>query len=259
MAAAAQPRAAHRPPRAPRAHRRARARDRQLLLVLALVDVLVDGRADDLPAGVRLRLRLARQQDRRLRLRRVRRHGNRRDGGAVLERLPGDVRDVRQVPVPAHLRRDPRGAGRHRGARHRRGAVDRHARRRLRLRAAARRDGLRPRPVVGDAHRAVHRVRRRLRLGVLRDRGRRLRRSRSRTSATSSAPCSRRSSSSRARSSRSTSCRSGRRSSATSTRCYHCVELVRHAAFGWEGWTDLPRLGASSSSACSCGASRSTR
>jgi lipooligosaccharide transport system permease protein len=25
---------------------------------------------------------------------------------------------------------------------------------------------------------------------------------------------------------------------------YHCVELVRHAAFGWEGWTDLAHLGA---------------
>jgi lipooligosaccharide transport system permease protein len=25
---------------------------------------------------------------------------------------------------------------------------------------------------------------------------------------------------------------------------YHCVELVRHAAFGFEGWTDLARLGA---------------
>jgi lipooligosaccharide transport system permease protein len=25
---------------------------------------------------------------------------------------------------------------------------------------------------------------------------------------------------------------------------YHCVELVRHAAFGWEGWTDFLRLGA---------------
>jgi lipooligosaccharide transport system permease protein len=24
----------------------------------------------------------------------------------------------------------------------------------------------------------------------------------------------------------------------------HCVELVRHAAFGWEGWTDFARLGA---------------
>jgi lipooligosaccharide transport system permease protein len=25
---------------------------------------------------------------------------------------------------------------------------------------------------------------------------------------------------------------------------HHCVELVRHAAFGWDGWTDLGRLGA---------------
>lgn len=25
---------------------------------------------------------------------------------------------------------------------------------------------------------------------------------------------------------------------------YHTVELVRHAAFGWEGWTDLARVGA---------------
>ncbi|HEX2110022.1 MAG TPA: ABC transporter permease [Gaiellaceae bacterium] len=25
---------------------------------------------------------------------------------------------------------------------------------------------------------------------------------------------------------------------------HHCVELVRHAAFGWEGWTDVARLGA---------------
>ena len=24
---------------------------------------------------------------------------------------------------------------------------------------------------------------------------------------------------------------------------HYCVELVRHAAFGWEGWTDLARLG----------------
>ena len=25
---------------------------------------------------------------------------------------------------------------------------------------------------------------------------------------------------------------------------YHCVQLVRHAAFGWEGWTDLYHVGA---------------
>ena len=96
--------------------------------------------------------------DRRLRLRRVRRHGHGRDRGAVLERVPGDVRDVRQVPVPAHLRRDPRRARRHRGARDRGGALDRDARERLRLRADARRDGLRARPVVGDARRAADRV-----------------------------------------------------------------------------------------------------
>jgi len=25
---------------------------------------------------------------------------------------------------------------------------------------------------------------------------------------------------------------------------HHCVELVRHAAFGWAGWEDLARVGA---------------
>ena len=83
------------------------------------------------------------------------------------------VRDVRQVQVPAHLRRDPRRAGRHRGAGHRRGAVDRDPRRHLRLCADARRDGLRARPELGDAARPVHRLHRRLRLGQLRHRRRR--------------------------------------------------------------------------------------
>ena len=59
------------------------------------------------------------------RLRRLRRHRHGGHRGAVLERLPGHVRDVREVQVPAHVRRDPRRAGRHRGDRHRRGAVDR--------------------------------------------------------------------------------------------------------------------------------------
>ena len=180
---------AARPARAPGAHGRARPRDRQLLVLLALEHVLLDGRADDLPARVRLRLRLARQHDRRLRLRRVRRHRHRRDGGAVLERLPGDVRDVRQVPVPAHVRRDPRGAGRHRGARHGRGALDRDAGRRLRLRADARRDVLRARPVVGDAARAVHRAGSPASAGRASASRSPASRSRSRTSTTSSAPC----------------------------------------------------------------------
>ena len=39
-------------------------------------------------------------------------------------------------------------------------------------------------------------------------------------------------------------CRSGRRCSASSTRCYHCVQLVRHAAFGFDGWIDLYHVGA---------------
>ena len=64
----------------------------------------------------------------RLRLHRLRRHRDRRHDGAVLRRLPRHVLDLRQVRVPAHLRRDPRRAGRHRGAGHRRGAVDRGAR-----------------------------------------------------------------------------------------------------------------------------------
>ena len=54
-----------------------------------------------------------------LRLHRLRRHRDRRHDGAVLGALPRDVLDVRQVRVPAHLRRDPRRAGRHRGAGHR--------------------------------------------------------------------------------------------------------------------------------------------
>ena len=91
-------------------------------------------------------------------LRRVRRYGDSGDGRALLVCLRGDVRNVRQVPVPAHLRRDPRRAGRHGGARHGRVALDRLARRRLWLRADDRRDLLRARPGLGDAHGAVHRL-----------------------------------------------------------------------------------------------------
>ena len=118
----------HREDRAPRAagdHRRPRPRGRQLLVVLARGDVLVDGRADDLPARVRVRLRLAREHDQRVLLRPVRRDRDGRDSRSLLVRVRGDVRDVRQVPVPAHVRRDPRRAGRHGGARHRRVALDR--------------------------------------------------------------------------------------------------------------------------------------
>ena len=36
----------------------------------------------------------------------------------------------------------------------------------------------------------------------------------------------------------------GRSSSANVNPLHHCVELVRHAAFGFEGWSDLARVGA---------------
>jgi hypothetical protein len=121
---------------------------------------------------VRVRLRIHHQHDRRVRLRRLRGHRDGGDGGALLERLCGDVRDIRQVPVPAHVRRDSRGACRYGGARHRGSAVDGHARRRVRLCPDARRDGVRARPVVGHAPRALHRRGGRVRLGVLRDLGR---------------------------------------------------------------------------------------
>src|SRR5204863_535564 len=93
-----------------------RARGHQLLLVLEVERVLLDGRADDLPARLRVRLRLAGLARRGLRLRAVRRDGHGGDRGALLLRVLGDVRLVRQVPVPAHLRRDPRRARRHGGA-----------------------------------------------------------------------------------------------------------------------------------------------
>ena len=115
-------------------------------------------------------------------------------------------------------------------------------RRRLRLRAAARRDRVRPRSVLGDADRAVHRLARRVRLGVLRDHDRRLRVV-----------------------DRELQLRDQRRADAALPRrrhllpaepaprwaqiladfnpLHHCVELVRHAAFGFDGWTDLGRVG----------------
>ena len=67
MAGSPRERAPARPARARGARGRDGARGRQLLVVLALVDVLVDRRSDDLPARVRLRVRLARQPGRRLR------------------------------------------------------------------------------------------------------------------------------------------------------------------------------------------------
>ncbi len=85
LSTAAPPRRAG-PSRAPGAGGRARARDHQLQLVLALDHLLLDGRADDLPARLRLRLRVAGRDRRRVRLRRVRRHRDGRDRRPVLVR-----------------------------------------------------------------------------------------------------------------------------------------------------------------------------
>ena len=110
--------------------RRDEPRGRQLPHLLEGDDVLQPARADDLPARLRPRARLDdRRRGRRARLRRVRRHRDGRDRGDLLQRAAGDVRHLRQAPLPAHLRRDPRGAGRRRGAGHRRDALDRAARR----------------------------------------------------------------------------------------------------------------------------------
>src|SRR5205823_15129855 len=86
-----------RPPRRPPRSRRPPGRDgprgRELLVVLALVHVLLDRRPDHLPARLRVRLRLAREPRGGLRLRRLRRHRDRRYHGALLRLLPGAVLD----------------------------------------------------------------------------------------------------------------------------------------------------------------------
>ena len=164
----------HRPARAPRADGRARARDHQLLELLALVHLQRHRRADDLPAGVRLRLRLAR-------VARVGGYdyvdfvGTGTVATAVLfsSVFPGMfgtfVKYKFQRTYDAILA----------------APVDteelvtaealwiEHPRRNLRLRADVRGDAVRARPELGDAAGPVHRVHRRLRLGVLRHLGRR--------------------------------------------------------------------------------------
>ena len=114
------------PARAGGDHRGDEPRGRQLPHLLEGDDVLQPARADDLPARVRARTRVDghRQRRRGALLRRVRRHRDGRDRGDLLQRPAGDVRHLRQAPLPAHLRRDPRRAGRRRGAGDGRGAVD---------------------------------------------------------------------------------------------------------------------------------------
>ncbi|CAA9358291.1 MAG: Efflux ABC transporter, permease protein, partial [uncultured Frankineae bacterium] len=153
-------------------HRRGRVpRGHDVPALLALDDLLLGHRADDLPAGLRLRLRLARRAGRRLRLHRLRRHRHRRHRRPVRLGLPRHVRHLHQAGLPEDLRRGARRAGGHRGARHRGGAVDLAAGGGPRRRADAGGDRLRPRAVARDAARAADRRPDRLRLRGLRHLG----------------------------------------------------------------------------------------
>ena len=152
------PAAAPAPARAGGDRRRDEPRRDELQDVLEDDDVLVDPRPDDLPARVRPRPR-ARSWSRSRGWSTSQFVGTGMVATAILfsSVVLGDVRRLHQAPLPAHVRRDPRRAGRRRGARDRRGRVARNARRHLRDGAAARDDAVRARPVVGDAARAVHR------------------------------------------------------------------------------------------------------
>jgi hypothetical protein len=116
--------------------------------------------------------------------------------------------------------------------------VDRDARRRLRVRADARGDGVRARPELGDAHRPVHRLPGRVRLGLLRDPDRRLAKSIENFSYVTSIvitplflvagtyfPIS--------------ELPEWAQVAANLNPLYHCVQLVRDAVFGFKGWVDV--------------------
>ncbi len=106
--------------------RRDEPRAGQLPHLLAGDDLLQRARTDRLPA--RLRPRPQRDPGRRSQrrpLRAVRRHRHGRHRGDLLQRPAGDVRHLRQAPLPEHLRSDPRRPGRRRGAGQRRDALDR--------------------------------------------------------------------------------------------------------------------------------------
>ena len=260
MAVAPAPRArAARPPRAPGADRRAGARDRQLLLVLALDDVLLDRRADHLPAGVRLRLRLARHAV----------------GGYDYVEFVGTGTVATAVLFSSAF---PAMFGTFIKYQFQRtydailaAPVDTEELVTAEALWVATRAGVYGcvpllvaivfglDPAWGMLDRAADRIHRRLRLGVLRDQHRRLRlldrelqlRHQRRAHAAVPRgghvlPAQR-------------AAASGRRSLGQLNPLHHCVELVRHAAFGFEGWTDLARVAASCLRARRCGGSRSAR
>ena len=218
---------------------RARPRGHQLLLLLALGDVLVDGRADDLPARVRLRVRVARATVGGYEY--VEFVGTGTVATAVLfssafpamfgtfvkyqfqrtyDAILAAPVDTEELVTAEALWIATR-AGVY-------GCVP-----------DARGDGLRARPELGHARRAVHRFDRRLRLGVLRHLGRRLRevdrelQLRRQRRADAALPRRRHVLPARR------SCPSWAQILAQLNPLYHCVELVRHAVFGFEGWIDV--------------------
>ena len=152
------------------ARRRARRARSSTSLVLALDDVLVDRRADDLPARVRLRLRLDRLDGRRLRLRRVRRHRDGRDRGAVLERVPGACSGrSSSTSSSAPTTRSSRRRSTPRSSSPARRCGIARARGHVRLRADARRDRVRAGPGLGMLLVPFIDFVARLRLGARRD------------------------------------------------------------------------------------------
>ena len=197
-----------------------------------------------LPAGVRLRLRLARLDGRRLRLRRLRRHRHGRHRGAVLaapsRRCSGrssSTSSSAPTTRSSPRRWTPRSSSppRRCGSRRAPGVYG------CAPMLVAMFFGLDPSwgmllvPFIGFiagfgwasfgiADRRADELDRQLQLRDQR-------------------ACSRRCSSSPARSSRSTACPSGRRSLAQLNPLYHLVQLVRHAVFGFEAGVDLRHLG----------------
>ena len=127
-------------------------RGRQLQDLLEGDDLLEPARTARLPARLRPRpLGDSRRRSRRRPLRAVRRHRDGRHRGDLLQRPAGDVRHLRQAPLPEHIRSDPRCPGRRRRAGQRRDALDRAAVEHLRLLPAAGDDRLRARPRSRDA------------------------------------------------------------------------------------------------------------
>ena len=216
----------------------------QLLLLLALIDLLVDGRPDHLPARVRIRLRLAGLSSvGGYPLHPVRRHRNRRDHRAVRRRLPGDVlrpssNTSFSTPTTRSWRRRST-----RGACHRGGAVDRRSGRRLRHRADPRRASSSGSTRAGGCC-SCHTIAALSAYGwaTVRHLHRREGRQDRELFVLAERPADPDVPGGRARSSRSSGLPQWAQVLGNLNPLYHCVELVRGVVFGLQ-WVDLWHLG----------------